>query len=164
MAHRRHPKVRDSPSPSRPTNRDDRNEMRDAVDVARSTVERRFQEFQRAQEIVRRRIVSLRRLETEDLRRHADEYRAQKGTYRSEDGRTAPVAYSDQRDGFLQRSGLPVQVRDEFTRPVTTLVCIRRRARRSVLFALRKIGKGSGKKRPARWSERSYIVCRRVKK
>lgn len=58
---------------------------------------------------------------------------------------------------------MPEQMRDEFRFPRQTIVCIRRQARRRVLFALRQIGKGAGGKkfRPAKWSESSRIVCRR---
>lgn len=57
---------------------------------------------------------------------------------------------------------LPQPVRDEFYKPRQTVVCIRRQTRRRVLFAMRKIGRGSGARpRKARWSETSRIVCRR---
>lgn len=63
--------------------------------------------------------------------------------------------------GFLQF--VPGAMRDVFDKPRQTLVCIRRRARRAVLFALQKIGHGAGGRRfrRARWSESSYIRCRR---
>ena len=63
--------------------------------------------------------------------------------------------------GFLQF--VPGAMRDVFDKPRQTLVCIRRRTRRAVLFALQKIGHGAGGRRlrRARWSEASYIRCRR---
>lgn len=51
---------------------------------------------------------------------------------------------------------------DRFSFPRKTVVCVRRKARRSVLFALSRIGRrGKGAKplRRARWSESSYIRC-----
>lgn len=55
------------------------------------------------------------------------------------------------------------QLRDVFHQPRQTLVCIRRRARRAILFALQKVGHGARRRRlrRARWSESSYIRCRR---
>ena len=57
---------------------------------------------------------------------------------------------------------LPVRqvLSDRFSQPRQTIVCVRRKTRRSVLFALSRIGRGSGPLRRARWSESSYIRCR----
>lgn len=49
---------------------------------------------------------------------------------------------------------------DRFSQPRQTIVCVRRKTRRSVLFALSRIGRGSGPFRRARWSESSYIRCK----
>ena len=49
---------------------------------------------------------------------------------------------------------------NRFSQPRETIVCIRRKTRRSVLFALSRIGRGSGRLRRARWSESSYIRCK----
>lgn len=49
---------------------------------------------------------------------------------------------------------------DRFSQPRQTIVCVRRKTRRSVLFALSRIGRGSGPLRRARWSESSYIRCK----
>lgn len=60
---------------------------------------------------------------------------------------------------------LPVrtQVRLSFHQPERTLVCVRRKARRRVLYALQKIGRGRGAKKPkrARWTVKSFIRCNR---
>lgn len=66
-----------------------------------------------------------------------------------------PVLYDS---GFLRF--VPGPLRDVFHRPKETVVCVRRRTRRAVLFALQKIGRGSGRLRRARWSESSYIRCK----
>lgn len=51
-------------------------------------------------------------------------------------------------------------VRRQFKDSRRTIVCIRRRIRRSVLFASQKTGKGSGQKL-RRFNENSQIKCRR---
>lgn len=64
----------------------------------------------------------------------------------------------------MRRLGMSPQVRVEFRDdPRRVVVCVRRHARKATLFALRKIGKGAGKKRlkRARWTDSSYIVCKR---
>ena len=60
--------------------------------------------------------------------------------------------------GFLRF--LPGSLRDVFHKPRQTIVCVRRRSRRAVLFALQRIGHGAGRLRKARWSESSYIRCK----
>lgn len=56
---------------------------------------------------------------------------------------------------------MPGQLQYRFPDPRKTLVCIRRRTRRRVLFALRKVGKGRGHSfRKPRWSAHSYIRCK----
>lgn len=91
-----------------------------------------------------------------------------------EDRRTIPRPFRKGRhlciDGTPARPRyLPVQsrvpwlresMRLRFSLPEKTLVCVRRKARRRVLFALRKTGKGGGKQRPPRWTTQSYIRCK----
>lgn len=54
------------------------------------------------------------------------------------------------------------RVRSVFEDTRRTLVCVRRRARRAVLLALSHSGRGAAKpvKRPAKWTEQSYIDCK----
>lgn len=131
-------------------------QMRDAFRVARADEARRFVEASIASRLAR--------LEAEDLRRNRYERKELvHPRYSRADGKTALVEQRlRERVPDLQGNRLPPLLRFEFRSPRDTLVCVRRRARKAVLFALRKIGKGSGRKRKARWSEQSYIVCRRV--
>lgn len=93
-----------------------------------------------------------------------------------EDRRTIPRPFRQGR--YLRVDGIPtgpryVQVpvqnrvpwlreamRLRFPLPEKTLVCVRRKTRRRVLFALRKNGKGGGKQRPPRWTAQSYVRCK----
>lgn len=112
-------------------------------------------------------------LEIEDLRRYQhDSYRA----FESERPRGPQDARKSYHDIFgavtEPRKQQPSQVRTDlrylpgqlhyrFFDPRTTIVCIRRRSRRRVLFALRKVGKGRGYRfRRPRWSAHSYIRCK----
>nr|DAJ57223.1 MAG TPA: hypothetical protein [Microviridae sp.] len=146
-----------SPSETQPRSIDTGQQMRDALRVARADQARRFVEASLA--------ARLARLETEDLRRNRYERKELvHPRYLREDGKAALVEQRlRERQTGLQGERLPPLLRAEFRDPQETLVCVRRRARRSVLFALRKVGKGSGRKRKARWSDHSYIVCRRVR-
>ena len=148
-----------SPSETQPRSIDTGQQMRDAFRVARADQARRFVEASIASRLARR------RLEIEDLRRNRYERKEiVHPRYAREDGKTAVVAQRvRERAPDLQGRRLPPLLRAEFLSPRDTLVCVRRRARKAVLFALRKIGKGSGRKRKARWTEKSYIVCRRVR-
>lgn len=58
-------------------------------------------------------------------------------------------------------SGLLSYLRLQFREPRQTHVCVRRQARRQVLFALRRAGRGSGAHKTPRWSAQSFIQCRR---
>jgi hypothetical protein len=146
-----------SPSETQPRSIDTGRQMRDAFRVARADQARRFVEASLASRLAR--------LETEDLRRNRYERKELvHPRYLREDGKAALVEQRlRERQLGLQGKRLPPLLRAEFRDPQETLVCVRRRARRSVLFALRKVGKGSGRKRKARWSDHSYIVCRRVR-
>lgn len=102
----------------------------------------------------------------EDLRRipHEKNFRPIKERHFLVSGKSAEHGYNRWSAYVPVQSGvfwLPERVRDEFYNPRQTVVCIRRQTRRRVLFALRQIGRGSGAKRRARWSETSRIVCRR---
>lgn len=148
-----------SPSETQPRSIDTGQQMRDAFRVARADQARRFVEASLA--------ARLARLETEDLRRNRYERKEiPVETYRRADGSPAPVVVRQVRDAKLLHQGLPPQVRYEFRDSRGTIVCQRRQIRRRVIFALQlsRKGKGSGRRfRPARWTERSYIVCRRVR-
>jgi hypothetical protein len=146
-----------SPSETQPRSIDTGRQMRDAFRVARADQARRFVEASLASRLAR--------LETEDLRRNRYERKELvHPRYLREDGKAALVEQRlRERQLGLQGKRLSPLLRAEFRDPQETLVCVRRRARRSVLFALRKVGKGSGRKRKARWSDHSYIVCRRVR-
>ena len=135
--------------------------MRDAFRVARADQARRFVEASIASRLARR------RLEIEDLRRNRYERKEiSRPTYRRADGSPAPVVVGQVRNAKLLHQGLPPQVRYTFRDSRGTIVCQRRQIRRRVIFALQlsRKGKGSGRPfRPARWTEKSYIVCRRMK-
>lgn len=150
-----------SPSETQPRSIDTGQQMRDAFRVARADQARRFVEASIASSLARR------RLEIEDLRRNRYERKEiPVETYRREDGRSAPIDARQVRNAGMLRQGMPAQVRYVFRDSRGTIVCQRRQIRRRVIFALQlsRKGKGSGRPfRPARWTERSYIVCRRMK-
>lgn len=93
-----------------------------------------------------------------------------------EDLRTLPRAHQIHKGRYLHINGTPArprylhvqsrmpwvreQVRPHFPIPEKTVVCIRRKTRRRVLFALSKTGRGGGRQRPARWTAKSYIRCK----
>lgn len=150
-----------SPSETQPRSIDTGQQMRDALRVARAEQARRFAEASIASRLARR------RLEIEDLRRNRYERKEiSLPTYRREDGSAALVTGQQVRSPKLLRQGMPEQVRYVFRDSRGTIVCQRRQIRRRVIFALQlsRKGKGSGRRfRPARWSEQSYIVCRRMR-
>lgn len=145
---------------TQPRNNDTGNQMRDAVGIARAAHARRFD----ADSIIKQRLESLRRQEIEDLRRNRRE-RSSIGfqTYQSIEGRSVPVYGREVYTPEMQRAGMHPRLQYVFHDSRGTLVCQRRRSRRAVLFALRKTGKGGRKNRRARWTDRSFIVCRRVR-
>lgn len=104
---------------------------------------------------------TLRNLQTEDLRHEArflsENYPTQ--TYRRVDGGAAHIAGREVHSSAMQKRRLPPRLRYEFTDPDRTLVCIRRKNRRRVIFALRKAGKAGKRNRKARWTAKSYITC-----
>lgn len=99
--------------------------------------------------------VQTRLQQAEDLRRIPHEFR--QDVYHLRDGRPAPVRYETVQP---RMHWLPAQVHPYFQRPERTVVCIRRKERRRVLFALQKTGKGGRRNRPPKWSAKSYIRCR----
>jgi hypothetical protein len=119
-----------SPSETQPRSIDTGRQMRDAFRVARADQARRFVEASLASRLAR--------LETEDLRRNRYERKELvHPRYLREDGKAALVEQRlRERQLGLQGKRLPPLLRAEFRDPQETLVCVRRRARRSVLFAL----------------------------
>lgn len=105
------------------------------------------------------------RQEVEDLRRWQPRPRnarlPEQRQYRLDNAQRSEWRYGLGREMLRLQSPMRLQ----FLRPRTTLVCVRRQARRRVLFALsllRKKGRGGGAKK-ARWSAQSFIQCRRVR-
>lgn len=107
------------------------------------------------------RLETLRNLATEDLRRErlfqAENLPSQ--IYRCKDGSQANVIGREVNSSKMRKQALSPRLRFEFQDPDRTLVCTRRKARRRVIFALSKAGKGGARNRKARWTDKSYIVC-----
>lgn len=99
----------------------------------------------------------------EDLRHDNSNYLHDNGirpVYRNTRGEVAPTQWEFVRKSDVQGQRLQPQVRHVFRDPKTTLVCVRRRTRRAVMFALRKTGKGGARtNRRAVWTDKSRIVC-----
>lgn len=93
--------------------------------------------------------------QAEDLRRVPREFRQIQ--YHLSDGRLAPVRHETIQP---RMRWMPAQVHPYFQRPERTVVCIRRKERRRVLFALQKTGQGGRRNRPPKWTAKSYIRCR----
>lgn len=142
---------------------DTENQMRDPLGIARPTLGRRFDNRYLAERLGSLR--ALRNLEVEDLRRNRYENsQLATKTYRRVDGRPAQIRRQPVRLDQVQDWQKVQPVRDFFRDPKRVLVCIRRAIRRSVIFALQlsRKGKGGGKKfRKAKWTDSSYISCRR---
>lgn len=158
MARRRD--KRPDPSPSQ------RPELRHRTTDARSFLDRSRLLARRS---VRESLLSpraFRNLMTEDLRRErtflSENLPTQ--TYRRDTGSPAPVVGREVHTDKMRKQGLPSRLRYEFEDPKRTLVCIRRKARRAAIFAMRRAGKGGRKNRKARWTDKSYITCRKVGK
>lgn len=144
---------------TQPRSIDTGRQMRDTLRVARADNARRF-----VSDVIAQRLSVLRHLEIEDLRR--SRYVLQdtpRQTYRREDGRAAVVTVRSVRKTDVRGRRMPSQVRDVFLHPAGVLVCQRRQARRRVIFALYKDRIGGKSFRPAKWTDRSYIVCQRVR-
>uniref|UniRef100_A0AAU8B6R4 Uncharacterized protein n=1 Tax=Dulem virus 85 TaxID=3145796 RepID=A0AAU8B6R4_9VIRU len=131
-------------------------EMRDPFRVARAGLLHR---------IFRRGVLDfiknpLRRLQdAEDLRRR-DDISSRQETYKRVDGRSAGYGYVADKP-TVRSMRAPVHL--VFHEPRKTAVCIRRQARRRVLFALRKAGKGARRPQKARWTAKSYVQCRSMR-
>ena len=101
--------------------------------------------------------------EIEDLRHDNSNYRNDNRigpVYRNTRGEIAPTQWEFVRKSGVQGQRLQPQVRYVFRDPKTALVCVRRRTRRAVMFALRKTGKGGARtNRRAVWTDKSRIVC-----
>lgn len=99
----------------------------------------------------------------EDLR-HAEprsnSAKVQSQRYKRDDGTLAGFGPVHVRSRVLP---VRTQVRLSFHQPERTLVCVRRKTRRRVLFALQALGRGRGTKKPkrARWTAKSFIRCKR---
>lgn len=80
--------------------------------------------------------------------------------YKFDDGTPAGYGYVPVRTRVLP---MRAQMRVSFHQPEKTVVCHRRQARRRVLHALQKIGRGRGARKPkrAKWTTKSYIRCKR---
>lgn len=107
-------------------------------------------------------------LELEDLRHEKpQELQQVDGLFRRHyaagpDGVAASVVQRDKPFEDTLSGRLSSRVRSVFADTRRSLVCVRRRARRAVLLALSHRGGGAAKpfKRPAKWTEQSYIDCK----
>lgn len=96
--------------------------------------------------------------EVEDLR-HDKARPVQQRRYMRVDGTPARFGYAQvQIHSRLRRLRESLQL--HFHDPRKTVVCVRRQARRRVLFALQKTGKNGRGNRRARWSASSRIRCK----
>lgn len=147
---------------TRPRSIDTGQQMRDALRVARANNARRF-----AERVIAQRLEALRHLETEDLRRNRYEVsQIASQAYRRTDGRPAAIRWQPVRQDRVRGGRVPVRMRTVFQDASHVLVCARRQARRRVIFALQLHGQGGARRRKnvkARWTDRSYIVCRGVR-
>lgn len=110
-----------------------------------------------------RKFETARRLQTEDLRHESNFVdNNQIRVYRCEDGSVAETGWDFYSSSKLPQQKLRSPLRFVFRDSKGTLVCYRRRARRAVLFALQRTGKAGKRNRPARWTEKSRIVCKRI--
>ena len=146
----------DSRVSSNPTSRRTLAQMRDLLGRSR-LLPRRFVKPESLRSIINRQI--------EDLRHDASNfvYDNQVGpVYRDTSGSVAETQWQHIRKSDMQGKRMQPQVRIAFRNPKDALVCVRRRARRAVMFALRRTGKaGARNNRKAVWSDRSRIICRK---
>lgn len=163
MARHKSHKIRDTPSAAPSSDGLRRSQMRDSFLNRSRLLARRFvRDFLDSHRFDLFRDTLL-NLATEDLRRekHHLENNFQDKIYRRTDGSKALADWREVHTPQMQKQGVPPRVRHEFKAPRRTLVCERRRTRRAVIFALRKAGKGGRKNRPARWTDKSHVVCRK---
>lgn len=132
---------------------------RDALDVFRHKPElsRLYRERKRRHEPIRPRPTrpwpDFRPVE--DLRHDTKE---QDRGFRTVRGRTARIKTRPQ--GEVHKTRLHTPVHSYFLDPQRVLVCIRREARKRVLFALRRAGRGKRVSREHRFTDKSYIRCK----
>lgn len=115
------------------------------------------------------------RLRPVELVKHVEPIRRQPDLKPIEDLRTVPRDYKDtpfrttsgriarvetRPQGQVSNPRLPAQVHTYFQDPERVLVCIRRDARKRVLFALRKVGKGKRITRDRTYTDKSYVRCK----
>jgi len=77
------------------------------------------------------------------------------GTPRPFNSQPAPIGNDYTRTKKIPASKVPYQM--AFSAPAETLVCVRRKTRREVIFAKRKNGRGG--QRRAKWSKWSTTKC-----
>lgn len=157
---RKRKRTSSTPSPTHPpqnpvTRPERQHQMRDRISVARMRRDtpRRFGVLVR--DFFQTEKPNLR--EVEDLRRIPHAHK--QGRYLHFDGTPARTGYKPvQNRVFGMFQGMHLG----FLQPQKTLVCVRRKTRRRILFALQKVGRGRGAKRPrrARWTSKSYIRCK----
>lgn len=132
-------------------------QMRDPFPGRSRLLPRRFVKPESLRSIINRQI--------EDLRHDSSNFINDNGigpVYRDDRAQIAQTEWQYVSKSNMQGKRLQPQMRIAFRNPENTLVCIRRRARRAVMFALRRTGKaGARRNRKAVWSDRSRIVCRK---
>lgn len=108
-------------------------------------------------------IRTIRNLMTEDLRRERlfQTQNLPTQTYRCVDGSSAVIDGVQVDSNKMRQQRVPPRLRFEFRDPHRTLVCVRRKTRRAAIFAMRKAGKFGKRNRKARWTDSSYIACRK---
>lgn len=144
-----------TPPQSQVTSRETLAQMRDPFLGRSRLLPRRFVEPESLRSIINRQI--------EDLRHDNSGYIHDNRigpVYRDTSGAVAETQWQPLRKSDMQGQRLQPQMRHVFRRPETALVCVRRRTRRAVMFALRKTGKGGARtNRWAVWTDKSRIVC-----
>lgn len=142
---------------SNPTSRRTLAQMRDPFPGRSRLLSRRFVKPESFRSIINRQI--------EDLRHDASNFVSDNQVgpvYRDTSGSVAETEWQHIRKSDMQGKRMQPQVRIAFRNPKDALVCVRRRARRAVMFALRRTGKaGARRNRKAVWSDRSRIVCKK---
>ena len=154
---RRHRDRKLDPSPHRGRSIDTEKQMRDAFLHRSRSLARRFAD------VPLHPLRTIRNLMMEDLRREK-RFQAQNlptQTYRCVDGSTALIDGVQVDSNKMRQQGVSPRLRFEFRDPHRTLVCTRRKARRAAIFAMRKAGKAGKRNRKARWTDKSYISCRK---
>lgn len=132
-------------------------QMRDVLDIARTSRVRRFGVDFSNRTLVR----TLSNLAVEDLRRRDHENISNTHpTYKLQDGTPAQIERREVHSDKMRLEGMSASVRDAFHDAHRVMVCRRRKARRRVIFALQRAGKGGKRNRRARWTDKSRIVCK----